>query len=74
MTSKKDSPKEEAQTKSYQKKSTVDSSKGVFRVNPVLKARNDEMFKGLVDNLNRNVSKEDEERNASKQDEEPDQE
>ena len=65
MTSKKDSPKEEAQTKSHQKKSTVDSSKGVFRVDPVLKARNDEMFKGLVDNLNRN---------ASKQDEEPDQE
>ena len=61
MTSKKDSPKEEAQTKSYQKKSTVDSSKGVFRVDPVLKARNDEMFKGLVDNLNRNASKEDEE-------------
>ena len=65
MTSKKDSPKEEAQTKSYQKKSTVDSSKVVRVVNPSFKARNDEMMKGLVDNLNRN---------ASKQDEEPDQE
>ena len=61
MTSKKDSPKEEAQTKSYQRKSTVDSSKVVNVVNPSLKARNDEMFKGLVDNLNRNASKEDEE-------------
>ena len=61
MTSEKDSPKEEAQTKSYQKKSTVDSSKAVFKVDPVFKARNDEMFKGLVDNLNRNASKEDEE-------------
>ena len=61
MTSKKDSPKDEAQTKSYQRKSAVDSSKVVRVVDPVLKARNDEMFKGLVDNLNRNASKEDEE-------------
>ena len=61
MTSKKDSPKEEAQTKSNQKKSTVDSSKVVRVVNPSLKARNDEMFNGLGDNLNRNASKEDEE-------------
>ena len=65
MTSKEDSPKEETQTKSYQKKSTVDSSKVVRVVNPSLKARNDEMMKGLVDNLNRN---------ASRQGEEPDQE
>ena len=49
----------------YRRKSTVDLSKVVRVVDPVLKARNDEMFKGLVDNLNRN---------ASKQDEEPDQE
>jgi len=60
MTSKKDSPKEEAQTKSYQKKSTwVPSSNWV--VDPAFKARNDEMMKGLVGNLNRNASKEDEE-------------
>ena len=60
MTSKKDSPKEEAQTKSYQRKSTwVAPSNWV--VNPRLKARNDEMMKGLVGNLNRNASKEDEE-------------
>ena len=39
----------------------MDSSKVVRVVDPVFKARNDEMFKGLVDNLNRNVSKEDEE-------------
>ena len=61
MTSKKDSPKEEAQTKSYQKKSTVDSSKVVRVVNPGLKARTDEMLKGLVDNLNRNTSDQEEE-------------
>ena len=61
MTSKKDSPKEEAQTKSYQRKSTVDLSKVVWVVNPSLKAKNDEMMKGLVGNLNRNASKEDEE-------------
>ena len=39
----------------------MDLSKVVNVVNPSLKARNDEMFKGLVDNLNRNASKEDEE-------------
>ena len=64
MTSKKDSPKEEAQTKSYVKPKK-DRPKIARVVNPRLKARNDEMFKALVDNLNRN---------ASKQDEEPDQE
>jgi hypothetical protein len=35
----------------------VDSSKVVRVVDPVFKARNDEMFKGLVGNLNRNASK-----------------
>jgi hypothetical protein len=59
MTSKKDSPKAEAQTKSYQKKATVDSSNWV--VDPRLKAANDKMVKALVDNLNRNTSGQNEE-------------
>ncbi len=55
MTSKEDSPKEEAQTKSYQKESTwVAPSNWV--VDPRLKAASDKMMKALVDNLNRNTS------------------
>ncbi len=60
MTSKKDSIKEEAQTKSYVKP-YKDRPKLVPVVDPELKASNDEMMRALVDNLNHNTSKQDEE-------------
>ena len=41
----------------YIKKSTKDISKTNQVVNPELKKRNDETFKILVDNLNRNTTK-----------------
>ena len=42
--------------KSYHKKATKDLSDLKQIVNPELKKRNDETFKTLVDNLNRNTS------------------
>lgn len=42
--------------KSYHKKATKDLSDLKQKVNPELKKRNDETFKILVDNLNRNTS------------------
>ena len=42
--------------KSYHKKVTQDLSNLKQIVNPELKKRNDETFKILVDNLNRNTS------------------
>ena len=49
----------------YLKKSTRDFSQIKQVIDPELKKSNDELFKALVDNLNRNTSE---------QDEEPDQE
>jgi hypothetical protein len=42
---------------SYIKDSTIDMSDVKQVVNPELKKRNDETFKVLVDNLNRNTTK-----------------
>lgn len=44
------------EVKSYHKKATIDLSDLKQIVNPELKKRNDETFKILVDNLNRNTS------------------
>ena len=43
--------------KKYHKKTTIDLSDLKQIVNPELKKRNDETFKVLVDNLNRNTTK-----------------
>ena len=48
----------------YMKKSTRDWSNYNPIVNPDLKKANDKLFKALVDNLNRNTLKQDEESNS----------
>ena len=48
----------------YQKKSTRDWSNFNPIVNPELKKANDKLFKALVDNLNRNTLKQEEESNS----------
>tara|TARA_Y100000994_G_C15349652_1_gene300064 strand:- start:247 stop:429 length:183 start_codon:yes stop_codon:yes gene_type:complete len=48
----------------YMKKSTRDFSHIKHVVDPELKKRNDKLFKALVDNLNRNTLKQDEEPNS----------
>ena len=61
MTSEKDSPKDNSQTKpfkkgGYRKKYTGDLTDIKQVVDPHLRKQVDEMMKGLVDNLNRNTS------------------
>ena len=52
------SPIRPYEKKKYHKKSTIDLSKLKPVVNPEFKKRNDELIETLVDNLNKNTTKE----------------